>query len=364
MNKKSKNGRSLIILLVFLLFTISGCFRDHVDTGSSNRASLPDYGRIVATDANTNNLMNRGYIVGYGNTTLFTPRNGDKGVYKIDEGNKTSKVIDEIQVHQLLVNDKYVFALDNNDIYRFKPDGSKPQLVYQIDRQTFVVFCDNEWIYYCVHNMIICHADEPPPGEEPRMYEYCTLYKVKSDGKKVYQVINYIDDFNLPYISDGWIYYSCNPPEWAVEQENLAGMERGLYKIKLDGTGKTKLLDAIPFSPIVKAGDWLFYSLDGIYRLKIDGSEKVKLCDDHAAAVNIKDQWIYYTTFDDNIGLYKVDWAGNNRQKISSQERVQDISIVGEWVYFHVDKGNTWPLYRIKVNGTAEESIEIGTYSK
>ena len=145
---RNKNGRSLIILLVFLLFTIPGCFRDHVDTGSSNTASLPDYGRIVATDANTNNLMNSGYIVGYGNTTLFTPRNGDKGVYKIAEGNKTSKGIDEIQVHQLLVNDKDVFAIDHNDIYRFKPDSSKPQLVYQADRK-------RSWFFAIMNGFII-----------------------------------------------------------------------------------------------------------------------------------------------------------------------------------------------------------------
>jgi hypothetical protein len=365
-NKKDKSG-AILIILVLLLFTTSGCFRDHVDTGSLNTAPLPDCGRIIATDAHTNNLMNTGYLVGYGNTTLFTLRNGDKVVYKIDEKNKTSKVIDEIQASQLLVNDQYVFIIDHEaypdssfGIYRFKPDGSKPQIVYQDDRQMFGVFCDDEWVYYCVHNIITCHADEPPPGEEPRMYEYHTLYKVKSDGKEVCEVLRHIDDFNLPYISDGWIYYSCNPPDWAVEQEKLAGMEKGLYKIKLDGTGKTKLLDTIPFSPLVKEGNWLFYSLDGLYRLNIDGSEKAKLCDDTAAAVNIKDQWIFYTSFDDNISLYRIDREGHNRQKMSLQERVQDISIVGEWVYFHVDKGDTWPLYRIKVDGTGEEKIEIG----
>ena len=308
--------------------------------------------------------MNAGYIVDCCNTTLFTLRNGDKAIYKINERGKTSKLIAELQASQLLVNEKYVFVVGHEEfpdssfgIYRFKPDNPNPQLICQNDRQMFGVFCDDEWVYYCVHNVIICHADEPPPGEEPRMYEYYTLYKVNSNGKQINKVLSYIDNLNLPYISDGWIYYSCNPPDWAIEQENLTDMERGLYKIKLDGTEKTKLSDDIPFSPIVKEGNWLLYSLDGIYRLNIDGSEKVKLCNDHAAAVNIKDQWVYYTTFDDNISLYKVNWEGHNRQKISFQERVQDVSIVGGWIYFHVDKGNTWPLYRIKLTGTGEEII-------
>ena len=29
-------------------------------------------------------------------------------------------------------------------------------------------------------------------------------------------------------------------------------------------------------------------------------------------------------------------------------------------VYFHVDQGSTWPLYRIKTDGTVEERIELG----
>ena len=53
---------------------------------------------------------------------------------------------------------------------------------------------------------------------------------------------------------------------------------------------------------------------DGIYLLDIDGSERVKLCDDHAARLNTKDDWLL-SCFDDNISLYRIDCDGNNRQK-------------------------------------------------
>jgi hypothetical protein len=66
-----------------------------------------------------------------------------------------------------------------------------------------------------------------------------------------------------------------------------------------------------------------------------------------------------HTSFDEQISLYRIDWDGNHRQKVSAQERVQDVSIIGDWVYYHVDQGNTWPLYRIKVDGSEEERIEI-----
>jgi hypothetical protein len=360
-NIKGKK-RTNLILLALLIFTISGCYRDYVNTGLPDADPWPDYG----TDVLTNNLMNAGCLVNYGDTILYAWRNGDKAVYKIEDPAHTLKVVDEIQATQLLVNDNCGFIIDHEHfpdssfgIYRFEPDVSNIQEVYQDERQMFGVFCDDDWLYYCVHNIITCHADEPPPGQEPRMYNYYTLYKIDYDGKEIHEVLNHIDDLNMPYISDGWIYYSSNLPDWAVEQENLDEMAKGLYKIKLDGTRKTKLLDTIPFSPIIKKGNWLLYSLDGIYRLKIDGSEKVKLSDDHAAKLNVKDQWIYYTAFDDNISLYRIDWDGNNRQKMSTQERVQDIAIIGDWVYFQVDQGHTWSLYRIKTDGTNEERIEI-----
>lgn len=163
------------------------------------------------------------------------------------------------------------------------------------------------------------------------------------------------------HISDGWIYYSCDPPDWAIAQEKLTGLEKGFFKIKLDGSGKTKLLDNPPFSEVVKQGDWLFYASAGLYKLKIDGSENIKLCDDHGASVNVKDDWVYFTSFDDQISLHRIDWKGSNRQKLSQAERVQDISILGDWVYFHAYDGENLDilhLYRMKPDGTGVEMLK------
>lgn len=351
------NCFNIVLLSVCLLF-VTGC------NGGADIS--PVHG--AATDALTNNLMNDGFIVSYGDKTFFRFRSGDLAVYNIDEQGQIAKVLDDIQASQLLVNDQWVYIIDHAHypdssfgIYRFEPDNMLIQVVHQDKRQQkFAVYCDAHWIYYCVNKIVTCHTDEPPLGEEPRTYDYYTLYKMNHAGDDIQQVLDYTHYLNKPYISDGWIYYAYDPPEWAIEQENLVDRESGLYKIRLDGTGKTKLLDEIPFSPIVKQGNWLIYSLDGIYLLDIDGSERVKLCDDHAARLNTKDDWIYYTCFDDNISLYRIDCDGNNRQKMSAQERVQDVAISGDWVYFHVDQGSTWPLYRIKTDGTVEERIELG----
>jgi len=298
----------------------------------------------------------------------FTVRSSTAGsVFKINQGGEISKAIGNVQASQLLVTDDYIFIIDHEvnspdpstSIYRFNPDGSESKIICKDEQQRFVVYSDGEWIYYYVFELIFCQTDEPELGEEPRMYDYATLYKMKSDGSSKQKVLSYLYVNNPLYISDGWIYYSCDPPDWAIEQEKLSGTKRGLYKIKLDGTEKTKLLDnPPPISGVVKEGDWLFYSGDGLFRLKIDGSENIKLCDDGVASVNVKNQWVYFTTFDEQISLYRIDWQENNRQTLSQQERVQDISISGDCLYFHVCENAGMHLYRIKPDGTGEERLK------
>ena len=113
MNNIKGKKRKNLILLALLMFTISRCFQDHVNAGLPDADSWPDYGRTVATDVFTNNLMNAGCLANYGDTTLYAWRNGDKAVYKIEDPDYTFKMVDGIQASQLLVNDKCGFIIDH-----------------------------------------------------------------------------------------------------------------------------------------------------------------------------------------------------------------------------------------------------------
>lgn len=192
------------------------------------------------------------------------------------------------------------------------------------------------------------------------MEYFLTLYRMRYDGSDVQKVLDYIYDFNLPYISDGWIYYTHRLSDWAIEQEELDGMEECLYRIRTDGTDKAKLLDEIPFSQIVKKGDWLVYYTGDVYRMKTDGTEKVRISSDSAPVIIPKDDWIYFTTFDDEIRLYRIDWEGKNRQKLSELTSVQTIAILDDWIYFTTSGGEDPPVYLIKTDGTEEQMIELG----
>jgi|LSQX01.2.fsa_nt_gb hypothetical protein len=359
-----------VLLLLSVILLTPGCGSKAAEKAVNEPLSaspITDYGRIINTDASTNNLVNAGWVANDGDTTYFTENyTPDGSVYKIQEG-KSPEIFNNQKASQINVAGNYIFMmntfnyLETFTIRKMKTDGSHPQTICQDSRQRFVVYNDGKWIYYYILENIICQTDKPVPGEEPRIYEYSTLYKMRVDGSSNQKVLSYIHSLRSPYISDGWIYYSCEPPAWAIEQEKLTKINRGFFKIKLDGTGKTKLLDYLPFSGVVKQGDWLFYSSEGLFKLKIDGSENIKLCDDHAASINVKDDWVYFTSFDDQISLNRIDQEGKNQQKLSQIDRVQDISISGDWIYFYAYLGenrDSLHLYRIKPDGAGEEMLK------
>lgn len=72
---------------------------------------------------------------------------------------------------------------------------------------------------------------------------------------------------------NSWIYYSNKADGYK------------LYKVKLDGTGRTKLTDKDEVSAITIVGDWVFFtrglsvmSMDpSVYMMKQDGSELQKI---------------------------------------------------------------------------------------
>ncbi len=73
----------------------------------------------------------------------------------------------------------------------------------------------------------------------------------------------------------------------AIFQITVAGIRDGskLYKIRVDGSSRTKLSDQDEIADINIVGDWVFYtrglsvmSLDSsVYMMKLDGSEQRKI---------------------------------------------------------------------------------------
>ncbi|WP_238882526.1 cell wall-binding repeat-containing protein [Clostridium sp. YIM B02551] len=93
----------------------------------------------------------------------------------------------------------------------------------------------------------------------------------------------------------------------------------------------------------VRQGDWIYYAgADyAIYKIKSDGSYKTRLVTANALDLNIKGDWLYYIA-DDHISKIKTD--GTNNQRISDRKVVNKMIIVGDIIYVEEEYGGGMTL--------------------
>ena len=153
----------------------------------------------------------------------------------------------------------------------------------------------------------------------------------------------------------GWIYYSNRdggPDSYKP------------YKIRTDGTGKTKLCnDAAEYLNVV--GDWVYYSQGAeqgkLYKIRTDGTGRTKLSDDDSDFVSVVDGWIYYiksVTHEPRGEIYKIRTDGTGRTKLSDEVSLA-INVEDGWIY---TINVTNEFYKIRTDGTgwAKLSDEYG----
>jgi len=93
------------------------------------------------------------------------------------------------------------------------------------------------------------------------------LYRMNTDGIDSMQVDALISNIEFN-VYDGWLYFAN------YEEDGI------LYKVRLDGTGETKL-GSRQASKINIAGGWIFYQNglepNSFYKMKLDGSVNQKV---------------------------------------------------------------------------------------
>lgn len=176
------------------------------------------------------------------------------------------------------------------------------------------------------------------------LFEKSELYKIRTDGTGKTKISDdYAEEINV--LGD-WIYYA-----------NLTDNYR-VYKIKTDGTGKTKVISD-KTGDINIIGDWIYYANDDdnlrLYKIKTDGTGRVKLGDDQATFLDVINQTIYYTNVDDDFKLYKINTDGTGREKLVD-ESVSRI-YVADWFIYYVDFTENRNLYRVNFDGTNKTLI-------
>ena len=199
------------------------------------------------------------------------------------------------------------------------------------------------------------------------------LYRMKTDGTKLGGIwgrtklardkIDYFD------VTDDWVFYTSNDDN------------RHLYRMRLDGKERERLTDYEAL--VLKAVDGWVYCLCGdtddrigyyfgapvgsfLYRIKMDGTSREKLLDSWLHRVDVVDGWIYFSTGSENGDLlYRMKTDGTNREKLSNdniQLRGCPLIVADGWIYYNIesDDYDKTPFVRIKTDGTEREELLVG----
>jgi hypothetical protein len=177
------------------------------------------------------------------------------------------------------------------------------------------------------------------------------LYKINIDGTGKTKIFN--DQVAFINVEGDWIYYT-----------DYSDHAR-LCKIKTDGTEKTNLSDFAMYLNVID--DWIYYSYNGLYKIKTDGTGKTKLSSGLIADINVDDDWIYYCNAQESSPtkrsgeIYKIKTDGTENTMISDDNAVS-LNVVGDWIYYgnipdEVGHGDFGELYKIKTDGTGKTKL-------
>jgi len=158
-----------------------------------------------------------------------------------------------------------------------------------------------------------------------------------------------IDNGGLVAQQGDWVYY----------QNGSDGKK--LYKIRTDGTGRTKLNEDYYSSYLNVLGEWIYYTYafdSRIYKIRTDGTGRTKLNEDESSYLNVQGEWIYYRNGSDERKLYKIRTDGTGRTKLNDDVS-ESFIVLNEWIYYRNDSSSSYTgmLYKIRTDGTGRTKL-------
>ncbi|MGH4125754.1 MAG: DUF5050 domain-containing protein [Clostridium sp.] len=295
------------------------------------------------------NIVNNGIAALDSEGYIYYSNPGDKeALYKMAFDGVYNKKIGEDKAQYINVSQDYVYYSNYTDggrLYKSKLDGSQKQLV--VDDKAAYITLSGDDIYYSNHS------------------DGGMLYKVKKNGSDA--VLNHgskvIADNNSSNSQVGEVAYINIDGDWIYYINHADGHKP--YVINKEGTYRGKLSDEYATSLQV-FGDWVYYcSGNGtISKVKKDGTGGVVEIKGKASEINkgfhinVLDDWLYYSNYDDGSKLYKVKTDGSGEKIKLTEDSVGYINIVAGYIYYNTTKGK---LFRVALNGSIDvKPEEIG----
>ena len=186
------------------------------------------------------------------------------------------------------------------------------------------------------------------------------------------------DDSDSVMLSDG----SCSNinvlGDWIYFLKNEFGYSK-ICRVKSDGSDKSLVVEDYS-NKLLVVGEWIYYINqidDGkLYKIKTDGSSKTKICDDifmqtyetmmfgletETSDFYVIDEWIYYINLSDNGKLYKIKTDGSSRTKLSD-DHIYSFNVYGDTIYYN-NTADGWKFYTVKTDGSNNRKLcDYGAY--
>ncbi|WP_438348517.1 stalk domain-containing protein [Paenibacillus sp. FA6] len=142
---------------------------------------------------------------------------------------------------------------------------------------------------------------------------------------------------------EGWIYFV------GLDSTHR---ESGIFKMRSDGTGLTKLTSQTGQN--IQVIDNHIYFIDApawVNVMNTDGSGLRQL-KQRAEFPNVVGHWLYYSNLNDKYRLYKLNLDNGSNIPLTS-DGIHYLNVVGEWAYFAIES----TIYKIKTNGQSRAKV-------
>ncbi|WP_080745790.1 DUF5050 domain-containing protein [Clostridium novyi] len=260
------------------------------------------------------NINNNGYVVENSDGYIFYNNTGDRNsLYKLDGNGMFNNAIAYDNAQYINAVDDWVFYSNYSDkgkLYKIKKDGTCRRKLS--DDMASYVTVSGDWIYYCNHS------------------DGGKIYKIRPDGSgraKITPSFNH--ETAYLNVSGDWIYFT-----------DVTDKHRP-YIINSDGTYIAKLSDEWADS-IQVVGEWVYYtsSTGVLSKVKKDGSGHIIAIKGQAREfdkgfhLNVVGNWVFYSNYLDSGKLYKIRTDGSGEKKKLTNETVDYINVVGNYLYF------------------------------
>ena len=134
---------------------------------------------------------------------------------------------------------------------------------------------------------------------------------------------------------------------------------QSLYRMNLDGSGKSKL-NSIPSKYIGVSDDYVYYysnsSDKGIYRMRPDGTDNTCLFTGSLEDMMLKDDRIYFRYGVDGLKLYSIANDGSDLKKENDIDDLFNVALWDKYIFWS-NQSDGGKLYRADIDGSNQQKL-------